>query len=89
MKKMENILDKIIPKIALPIIVIAALLLVFWSVNEGRRTSEENNAYIRVINCIVSHNASVRTQENIEGCYVNVEKDLDIHLKRYDSSDEK
>lgn len=85
---MENTLNKIIPKIAIPVMIVAALLIVFVVVDGGRKTSEENNAYIRVINCIVSHNASDRTQADIEGCYLTVERDLDIHLQRYDSSDQ-
>lgn len=83
---MEEILDKIIPKIALPVIVAAALLVVFVAVDESRRTSEENNAYIRVINCIVSQNAKDRAQSDIEQCYATVENDLGIELTRYDSS---
>lgn len=85
---MERALNKIIPKIAIPIMVLAALLIVFVVVDGGRRTSEENNAYIRVINCIVSYNASGRTQADIERCYLTVERDLNIHLQRYDSSDQ-
>lgn len=85
---MEKTLDKIIPKIAIPIIVVAALLMVFVVVDGGRKTSEEDNAYIRVINCIVSYNASDRTQADIEKCYLTVEGDLGIHLQRYDSSDQ-
>lgn len=85
---MENTLNKIIPKIAIPVMVVAALLIVFVVVDGSRKTSEENNAYIRVINCIVSYNASDRTQADIEKCYLTVEHDLDIHLQRYDSSDQ-
>ena len=84
---MKNTLNKIIPKIAIPVMIVAALLIVFVVVDGSRKTSEENNAYIRVINCIVSHNASGRTQTDIERCYLTVEGDLDIRLQRYDSSD--
>ena len=74
-------------KIALPIIIVAAGLMFLFIVADARGTSNENNAYIRVINCIVSYNAADRTQEQIEKCYSTVENDLSIKLQRYDSSD--
>ena len=80
-------LDKVMPKVALPIIIFAGLLLVFMMLSRGQTTNDQNNAYIRVINCIVSHNASTRTQEDIESCYIRVERDLRTTLQRYDSSD--
>lgn len=79
--------DRVMSKIALPVIAVAAALLVLGIIIDSKGTTNENNAYIRVINCIVSHNASDRTQEDIENCYVTVERDLDIRLQRYDSSD--
>lgn len=83
---MNKALDKVMPTIALPVIVAAGLLLVILLIASTRGTSEQNNAYIRVINCIVSYNASERTQDDIENCYVTVERDLDVRLQRYDSS---
>ena len=84
---MDKTLDKIMLKIAIPIIASAALLLVFMFLAKGQSTTDQNNAYIRVINCIVSHNAGDRTQEDIENCYIEVEGDLNTTLQRYDSSD--
>lgn len=83
-KRLERTADKIIPKIALPVIFFAGMLMFAAIMVDTRGTSEQNNAYIRVINCIVSHNASRRTQEDIESCYVAVERDLDTKLQRYD-----
>lgn len=83
---MTKIIDKVIPKIAMPIIILAAILLVFTIVSSSKETSEENNAYIRVINCIVSYPPSGREQNDIEQCYLTVERDLGTKLQRYDNS---
>lgn len=83
---MNKAFDKLMPKIALPIIIAAAVLLIFAMVTSSKSTGEQNNAYIRVINCIVSYNASERTQDDIETCYLTVERDLNVKLQRYDSS---
>ena len=83
---MNKALDKVMPKIALPIIVAAGVLILVLMLASSKGTGEQNNAYIRVINCIVSHNASERTQQDIENCYVTVERDLNIRLQRYDGS---
>lgn len=84
---MTKALDKILPKIALPVIAIAGIMLVFTMISVTQNTNNENNAYIRVINCIVTHNASERTQQDIENCYLTVERDLNIKLQRYDGTD--
>lgn len=81
-----SLLDRIINKIAIPVIVTAAIMIVAFMVASSKGTSEQNNAYIRVINCIVSYPATVRTQMDVEQCYVTVERDLNIKLQRYDSS---
>lgn len=78
--------DRVMGKIAIPVIMVAGLLLIAAMISSARGTSKENNAYIRVINCIVSHNVGGRTQEDIKRCYMTVENDLQIDLKRYDSS---
>lgn len=83
---MNAAIDKIMSKIAIPIIVFAGLLLVFMILARAQGTNDQNNAYIRVINCIVSHNVNGRTREDIENCYIQVEKDLNTSLQRYDSS---
>jgi len=79
--------DKVIQKIALPLIAVAAALLIVVYIASVKDTSRENNGYIRVINCIVSFPASTRSQNDIENCYKTVESDLGIKLQRYDSSD--
>lgn len=79
-------LDKIIEKIALPVICLAAVVLIVSLIVSSKGTSEENNAYVRVINCIVSYPTDTRTQDDIEKCYVTVEKDLNVKLQRYDNS---
>lgn len=86
MNSITQTADKIIPRIAVPLIITAAVLLIVFMISDSRNTSTQNNAYIRVINCIVSYNATERRQEDIESCYRTVEYDLDIKLQRYDSS---
>lgn len=81
--------DKFFQRIALPIILMAILLLFGFMLNHNINTekeSTESNAYIRVINCIVSIDEAERLQGDIEKCYSAVEKDLNVKLKRYDSS---
>lgn len=79
-------IDKIISKIVLPTISIVVVLLVFIFVISAKNTTRENNGYIRVINCVISTPATKRTQSDIEKCYTSVERDLKIHLQRYDTS---
>lgn len=78
--------DRIIGKLALPIIAIAAVLLILAFVASTKSATNENNAYIRVINCIISIPAKNRTQGDIENCYISVEKDSRVKLQRYDTS---
>lgn len=78
--------DKIFAKIALPVLVAAGILIIITIALSTEDTSKENNGYIRVINCVVSIPATVRTQTDIEKCYSTVEKDLGIRLQRYDTS---
>lgn len=84
---MTKIMDKVIPKIAMPIIILAAILLVFTIVSSSKQTGEENNAYIRAINCIVSIRSTSDGEplnKDIDLCYATVEADMGIKLKRYD-----
>lgn len=78
--------DKVIGKVALPIIAVAGFLLIIAVVFSSQGTNNENNAYIRVINCILSKNAATRQQEDIESCYQTVEKESHISLQRYDGN---
>lgn len=79
--------DKLMLRIAIPTIASAGILIVVALILGTQNTSSENNAYLRVVNCIVSHNAKERQQVDIEECYVTVENELNIKLQRYDSSD--
>ncbi len=78
--------DKVINKIALPILAIAAMLLILVFVLGIKSKNEENNGYIRVINCIISIPATTRTQGDIESCYQTVENQTGVKLQRYDTS---
>lgn len=82
---MNAIIEKVILKIALPVIALAAGVLIMFFLLDTRDTSKQNNGYVRVINCVISVPATVRTQQNIENCYEAVEKDLNITLQRYDT----
>ena len=93
---MNGAVDKIMPKIALPVIIAAGIVLMFFTISslfainshdhESNEEIKENNGYVRVINCIVSYPPMSREQENIENCYRTVENDLGIKLQRYDNS---
>ncbi len=78
--------DRVMAKVGLPLIAAAGFLLVIAFVLSIKTTNKENNAYIRVINCIISENAVSRTQSDIEACYSSVEGQLHVKLQRYDNS---
>lgn len=79
-------LDKVMAKIGIPIIIVAAAFFMILSVESSRDISRENNGYVRVIDCVISTPGTVRTKEDIENCYKKVEKELGIKLQRYDTS---
>lgn len=83
-----SVVDKVFGKIALPLIALAGILIIAVFVLMSKGVSEQNNAYIRVINCIVSYPATSRTQDDVENCYQTVESDMNIHLQRYDNSNQ-
>ena len=85
----NKLADRVFPRIAPLILSAAAFLLVFFFVVQIKDTSKQNNGYIRVINCVISTPAKIRTQEDIEHCYKTVESDLGIKLQRYDTSEYK
>ena len=78
--------DKFFQKLAIPVILAAGVLVFYFMISSDINTGEENNAYVRVINCIISINAVDRKQGDIENCYIAVEKDLNVKLKQYDNS---
>lgn len=82
---MRNV-DKFVGKVALPIIAIIGILLVAIFFIAIKGSTQENNGYIRVINCVISIPAKTRTQDDIEQCYRTVEKDIGVKLQRYDTS---
>lgn len=86
MRKITQTTEKVISKIAIPVIIAAGMLLITALVLTSQGTTNQNNAYIRVINCIVSYNANERKQSDIDNCYKTLERDLGITLQRYDSS---
>lgn len=83
-----NTLDKIVQKAAIPLIALAGVILILAMISTAQNTNKENNAYIRVINYVVtlhSTHDSMPLAADIENCYAQVEQELDIKLKRYDS----
>lgn len=81
-----KVLDKVIAKTALPILAVAGVILTLFFVISINGATQQNNGYIRVINCVISIPATKRTQTDIEHCYTTVEQNLGIHLQRYDTS---
>lgn len=67
------------------VIIVPSLGVIYNSTLTSRRNGKTNNAYIRVINCILSKNAAGRVQQDIEDCYIRVEKDQKIKLDRYNN----
>jgi len=69
------------------LIVIASVLFVvlMFQVVRTNLAVKETSAYTRVSNCIVAKSASMKfTQDEIERCYIQVEKDTHVHLERFD-----
>lgn len=85
LNKINNLYEVIISRLAPYVILSAGVLLIFLVLFEGRTTNRQNNGYVRVINCIISVPATVRTQEDIDHCYEVVETDLHIKLQRYNN----
>ena len=79
-------LDSVMSRIALPTIALAGVVLISFFVISIGDATRDNNAYIRVTNCIISSPSESRTQTSIESCYQNVEKSLELKLERYDTS---
>lgn len=82
---MQNHYENFIQRFALFIILFAAITLIGYFIIDGRATDNQNNGYVRVINCIISVPANTRTKDDINNCYVEVETDLGIKLERYNN----
>jgi hypothetical protein len=64
--------------------VIIGFFLVYAGIHTNRRISRENQTYDRGVACIVSINAKDRSQDQIERCWEQVQKDTGVEIKRYD-----
>jgi len=80
----SKFVEKLFLQLAPFIIVLAGVMIILVIIADSRGTTKQNNAYVRVINCIVSKNANTRTQDDIEQCYQIVERESNIKLQRYD-----
>jgi len=60
------------------------LIITLFQLDETKYAVKETAAYTRVSNCIVSKGSNDRTSEDVEKCYVQVEKDSGIPLERFD-----
>lgn len=83
----KGIFETIFLKVAPLLIFIAAALLVFLIFQLGKTSKAvtETSAYTRVSNCILGKSANPPfTQEEIEKCYIQVEKDTGVQLERFD-----
>ncbi len=79
----DNIFGKLVPLL----ICIAGIMLIFVILQLGQTSNSvaETAAYTRVSNCIVAKSANPDfTQDEIERCYVQVEKNTGISLERFD-----
>lgn len=85
--KSQGSFENIFIKLAPVVMIVAAVILVALFVEQSRTTQviDETGAYIRVSNCIDAKVASPpTTQEEVEKCYVQVEKQTGISLQRFD-----
>lgn len=83
-----NSVEELFIKLAPWLIVVAAILLVVTiaRIDNTSEAVKETSAYTRVSNCIVAKSAYLPIKErDIETCYVQVEQDTDIPLKRFDN----
>jgi hypothetical protein len=79
--------EGIFMKVAPWLIAVAAVVLIFtlFQVSKTGQSAQETSAYTRVSNCIVAKSANPEfTQDEIERCYVQVEKDTGVSLIRFD-----
>lgn len=79
--------EKLFVTLAPVLLVVAAILLIItmFQLDETKYTVKETAAYTRVSNCIVAKNSgAVRAPDSVEKCYIQVEKDSDLKLERFD-----
>lgn len=79
--------DNLIGILGLVVLAIAAIMTMYLiiSINKTNYKVRETAAYTRATNCIAARLASDSiSQKEIEDCYVQVEKNTDISLERFD-----
>lgn len=86
-KRVVSGIENVFIKAAPWLIGLAAILLVLLigTVNKTTDAVKETSAYTRVSNCILGKSGTPFTQEDIELCYVQVEKNTGIQLERFDT----
>lgn len=68
-------------------IILFSLAAIYVRITTNHSTGLQNNAYIRVTNCILSTPPATRGKVEIDSCYTTVEHDLNIKLQRYNNTD--
>lgn len=79
--------EKVFVRLAPILIAVAAVLMVvtIMQIDETKYQVKETAAYTRVSNCVVAKVANPpTTQDDVEKCYQQVEKDSQINLERFD-----
>ncbi len=64
-------------------IVLIGIIFALFLISHSNKTAQENNFYTRFQACVLTISPSVRTQESIESCYDQVEKQTGIKAERY------
>jgi hypothetical protein len=82
---MNNGVDKIMRYVAPLVIAAAAVLMTAFFLNEGNRTSSDNNVYVRYIACALSVAPDKRDDAVIEACWDHVIKESGNDVHRYDN----
>ena len=83
----NGLLESIFVKLAPILLFVAAIMLMvlIFQVNKTKYAVKETAAYTRVSNCVIAKVANPpTTQEDVEKCYTQVEKDSHIPLERFD-----
>jgi len=82
--RIKEIVNKTITAVIFCVaMVMTASVFYFLSLNIGVLV-RENQTYNRYISCVLSVSSQDRTQSKINRCWIEVQKDTGVDVKRYD-----
>ena len=83
---MQGKYESFLNRFGIIILIVAGLTFFGFFLLKSNNTTQENNGYLRVINCVSTVPGSQRTANDIEKCYQSVENDLNVTLQRYNKN---